>query len=158
MDAGTLSAFGAYMNLGYRMGFLPYHLSSQGSTKLKSESGSSEDGQERKKWIFNDSPRRRYFLYFLMTMAGLYQVFLVTRTVQVFNDEEISEADKLKVFYLTATYIILNYFHVLTVSFYGEHAKYVNAVLDLGHNFKGEVKCQWSMLKLSSTLSICLKF
>ena len=59
-------------------------------------------------------------------------------------DEEISMAGKLKVLYVTVSYGLLSYFHFFTIRYYGEHGKYLNAVLNLGHKFRsqGEVKIQ----------------
>ena len=70
-------------------------------------------------------------------MKGLYDIFLVTRTVQAFMDEGIPMPRKLQVFYLIVVYIIVDLLNVLTIQFYGEHAKYLNAVLELGYQLKG---------------------
>ena len=96
MDAGTLNAFRAYMNLGYRMGFLPYHFSARlRARQIKSEVASDskmelefEIGEGEKIWMFNDSRGRLYFLYFLLTMAGINEMFVATRTVQGFQDDK----------------------------------------------------------------------
>ena len=141
MDAGTLSAFGAFMNLGYRMGFLPYHFSAHPrARKVESEAElENVGGREAKIWMFNDSRRRRHVLYFFLTMKGFYDIFLVIRTVQAFQDKETPMAKKLQVFYLTVIFFISNLFNFLTISFYGEHGKYLNAVLDLGYQLKGNI-------------------
>jgi len=170
MDAGTLSSFEAFMNFGYGLGYSPYHFSARPRAgqqpKSEADSGSKtesepeiENGTGEKIWMFNDSRRRRHFLYFLLTLMGLYNIFLVTRTVQAFNDDNIAMTKKLQVFYLTVINIICNLFNVLTISFYGETGKYLNAVLELGHQLKGiNVKGQsiFNAFYLSLNQNLCV--
>ena len=153
MDAGTLGAMGTFMNFGYYLGFAPYKYS-MAKTKIarkdlkesltvpKSALSNSQPGE--KMWIFNGSPWRRHFHKFLVILAGLYQLFLVTRTVQVFSDEGISMPDKLKVLYLTGIFSIMFFYHALTIKYYGDNGKYLNAVLDLGYKYTSKVKGQLS--------------
>ena len=106
--------------------------------ELKTESESKlENVKGEKTWLFNDSRRRRHVLYSFLTMKGLYDIFLVTRAVQAFQDKETPTAKRLQVLYVTVGYILGNFLNVLTISFYGETGKYLNAVLELGYQLKG---------------------
>ena len=161
MDAGTLSAFGAYMNLGYRLSFLPYHFSAcprtrevksvaEPESKADPDSKTENDAGE-KAWMFNDSRERRHLMCFLFIMVGIYQIFLITQTVGAFKDENIPMAKKLQVLYLTVIYVSMNLYNVLTISFWGETGTYLNAVLELGRQFKGNVKSQFLLQKTYKT-------
>ena len=141
MDPGTLGAMGKFMNFGGHFGFAPYKYSMPKRARKdlkKSELNHAQPGE--KMWIFNGSPWRRHFHKFLVILAGLYQIFLVTRTVQVFSDEGISMPDKLKVLYLTGIFTIMFFYHALTIKCYGDNGKYLNAVLDLGYRYASKVK------------------
>ena len=137
MDATTLKLLRRLVNFGYGLGFIPYQFKKprwnlkrkskpelDEKSKGESESQSNDESEGREIFIFNDSPRRLHFLYFLFTITALYEIFLVVQTVQVFSDKKVKVVNKFRLLSFTYTYIFINNFHAVTIYFYGEHAKY----------------------------------
>ena len=134
MDKKTLRAWGFFANFGYTLGFIPYRYTSKGHP---GGNKAPEHPLLKKKWIFNGSPQRRCLVLVSLAVQGLYQVYLIGRSIQAGLDDNVPSKEKIQIFSVTGVYVLLDYVHWIALRHYGEHGKYLNCVLETVHELNG---------------------
>ena len=154
MDEESLNAFGSFTNFGYHLGFIPYHFSrphnvrpSAVKTTTKKVKGQPRKEKnawthfhpqiERKRWILDDSSTCSHLHHCNFVMTWLYVLFLATRTVQTFLDNNVRIGMKLEFLSVFFTYLAGSYGLWQGLDHYGKIGNYLNFIVETAAKLKG---------------------
>jgi hypothetical protein len=135
MEVKTLQAFESFTNFGYCMGVSPYRV----LKSLRIKNGKSDGVVVCRTWIFDGSLRRKMWMWLLLALDGLYQLFLIGRFLQTYLDDGLSPARKIKIFYLTTIFTLVNWGHWVTWANFGHHGTSINAFLRTLSNLQRKI-------------------